>query len=783
MEEVKGDEPKPTLTKSQFKREKKREKLKQKSILIDGKPASLSKLKRENYKNSKQRKQENPEYPDQNEDNEQNSFDYFNNSNDFSPKPANDPFLTYYYSIPKEKHKDEENNLDIIQPVQIEAQQVFEKKPKLSISQESIMFEHVFVEIQENLSINGSKFIFEKPLPYTRKLQIQLRSTAFEHHHSKQQNRGTQFIPIYKTDHSSQTEPVTEIADESDALPPQALTEPNINDIIEESKPSVPLPLIKEEPNDQQQVFKPVESIEIINEKKPITSTPEVKPEAKPQQSDTKPKMEENVAKQTTKKNNPKNKSQKPKPKKEVQSKFVYVPDSSKEKPKTTPKAQGKFQYVPPSAEDILNKRVMSFKLGKETVVKEKKPKHKIILSRPIQEIQLDEEDIQKLNQLKAEDRAIGSIVEPQKYVVDLQVQQFDELIVKSTRDLANIEKLLSTQQSDYVQFVSDNSTKTLEKKQMNQKIRELTHVIDDIVNQRNEVSQEIEQLSKDHVDLEKKYNVKSIASRKQEIKAITRKTEAESASNVELRKRLGQINKITRKNERLVEMEEIEIRLYECKEQNKALFVELNQKRDERAIYFKRRDELEAELSHYEAELAERKNRISKLEADKKKKENELKTEQDSRKKVIIDYYKQQDECSSKQAAKEEIELKVLSVYQEAENKMRSKEEQELTEVTKMSDEENINSLINYLTRQQKFCERQQEESIKATMSKGTTKDEIALISELRKIGKKQKKFSINLNHSRVVIQQFTRAGVQPPQYSDQIDQCIEKLNRLVNK
>jgi chromosome segregation ATPase len=156
---------------------------------------------------------------------------------------------------------------------------------------------------------------------------------------------------------------------------------------------------------------------------------------------------------------------------------------------------------------------------------------------------------------------------------------------------------------------------RTVEKRFLSRRIADRAALIDRVAADYQAATERCRVLREEHMKMERQYGIRSFAAHQSALDELSERTEQEALSNVQLRKRLGQMRKMEKRNKtEFPGMEENEREQEETTNRRNELRERLTKLRDEKTEMFAKRETLDQQLNECFAEQATVNETIEKL-------------------------------------------------------------------------------------------------------------------------------------------------------------------------
>ena len=289
---------------------------------------------------------------------------------------------------------------------------------------------------------------------------------------------------------------------------------------------------------------------------------------------------------------------------------FVYKASDSPPKPATAAEPEKPKKY------DSADPRVAYY--VRDPNVKREKHRHprpRVVL--PEQAV-LSDEQAQKFAELQRQRRDIVFPEYPDRWMLDSRVEYYETTIQEIEAEIQEIRDRIAQSKGKKIALEKLESQRLFKKRQLSRRISEHCRKIERLNEQIVALDSEMQALRSRHSQLEHKYEIHSMAWRKDMMDRLVRETETASLSNYELKQRLAKVNRMMSENQwKYADMEENELEQETLKLQKKGFIDELAKHRKERMLLFKQRDALDKEIQQAGVEVGAKSDDVAHLEKD----------------------------------------------------------------------------------------------------------------------------------------------------------------------
>ena len=213
--------------------------------------------------------------------------------------------------------------------------------------------------------------------------------------------------------------------------------------------------------------------------------------------------------------------------------------------------------------------------------------------------IKLEGEKLERFKQIDQEYENIGKIEKPSKNELDTRVLFYENSIKKLTEQAKGAEEKMNKLRQDESNKSHRVHNLKLNHRNANIAISTLHHKVEDTRKKLEEINQQITQLKAEHLRMEREFGISSIQQCEMQIEKLSNKTEVETTSRFEVKKRVGKMNRMAIEiNGKYAVMGRNEKEQNALFEQKEELRNTLNQLRDEKSLMVEKRDSYEKQLN-----------------------------------------------------------------------------------------------------------------------------------------------------------------------------------------
>lgn len=420
-----------------------------------------------------------------------------------------------------------------------------------------------------------------------------------------------------------------------------------------------------------------------------------------------------------------------------------------------------------------------------------------IRLTLPEKEIKLNEDQDARIKELDKRLSELNKDKEgPNREEFESENKQFETTINALTGRIETLKEQINAEQTKRDLFVKSHQADYKLVGTLGAQIKALSEEIKEIEAKRTAITDKRKKIQSQLTEFTQQYKITKEEDVFAKIDQINFEIETQTLSNNELKKKLGEVDRLKTTLTKVKDIEGLKEQLSEARKEESAVFDQLKAKRDERTGIFTQITTQRGNLTPIQEEIQQYKPRFDSLYAQLKEVNQELYEKRKAKRAAADVFYKKLDAHRAKLQEITDLSYERKVIYAEAERIMTAvlegqKKVGDIVEPKNPHEKEIIcaNSLIGYL--EDVISEQTKEEKAAAIASTKNDKSAAALVAGVHKskVSKKEKAAQrqakktkpTGLVHSMETMSQFASLEIPPPTSSEQIPALLEVLKTKV--